>query len=114
LLNERGISTGQLAKRLEIDEAELEDDFPTGLFVQVASSLGAPNFDELVGRIPHDAWVEAQSAKVLRFGGRGTHAAGGGVFDSGGSRSGRGQGVALVGEWERWMGLEAEPGEGRF
>ncbi|NYH21716.1 hypothetical protein [Paraburkholderia bryophila] len=66
LLDERGMSKSQLAQHLGIDEAELEDDYPIGLFVQVASFLGASDFNELVGRIPRDAWVDAQSAEVLQ------------------------------------------------
>lgn len=66
LLDERGMSKGQLAQHLEIDEVELEDDFPIGLFVQVASFLGAPDYNKLVGRIPRDAWVSAQSAEILQ------------------------------------------------
>jgi hypothetical protein len=65
-LDERGMSRKPLAKRLEIDETELEDDFPIGLFVQVASLLGAPDYNELVGRISRDAWVSVQSAEVLQ------------------------------------------------
>lgn len=66
LLDERGMSKSQLAQHLEIDEAELEDDYSIGLSVQVASLLGVSDFNELVGRIPRDAWFDAQSAGVLQ------------------------------------------------
>ncbi|MFM0096382.1 hypothetical protein PQQ87_12270 [Paraburkholderia nemoris] len=66
LLNERGMSKTQLAQHLGINEEELDDDFPIGMFVQTASLLGAPDFNQLVGRIPRDAWVNVQSAEVLQ------------------------------------------------
>jgi hypothetical protein len=66
LLVERELSRTALAERLGIDADELLDPVPIGLFIKVATFFEVADYNKLVGRIPQDAWVDAQSHEVLQ------------------------------------------------
>ncbi|WP_035560824.1 hypothetical protein [Burkholderia sp. 9120] len=66
VLAERGMSRAGLAEKLEVEEGELEWRVPIGLFIKVATFLEVADYNELVGRIPQNAWVDAQSSEVLQ------------------------------------------------
>ena len=66
LLAEKGLSRVELATKLEFNEEELVDPVPVGLFVKVASFFEIDDYNELVGNIPRDAWVEAGTSEVLQ------------------------------------------------
>jgi hypothetical protein len=66
LLADRALSRSVWAKKLEVDANELRDPVPIGLFVKVATFLDVTDYNELVGNIPRDAWVDAQSPEVLQ------------------------------------------------
>lgn len=66
LLDERGLSIAGLAEHLEVEELELSGYLPIGLFVRLATHLKVADYNELVGRIPRDGWVDVQSTEVLQ------------------------------------------------
>lgn len=66
LLAHREMSRAILAEKLEIDENELHDAVPIGLFLKLATFFDVTDYNKLVGRIPRDAWVDAQSPKILQ------------------------------------------------
>jgi hypothetical protein len=66
LLTVKGLSKADLAAKLEVAEEELEWRLPIRLFVMVASFLEVADYNELVGRIAKDAWVDAQSPEILQ------------------------------------------------
>lgn len=66
LLADRDLSRSALAERLGIDADELRDPVPIGLFIKVATFFEVADYNKLVGRIPRDAWVDAQSPEVLQ------------------------------------------------
>ena len=45
---------------------ELSGYLPIGLFVRLATHLKVADYNELVGRIPRDGWVDVQSTEVLQ------------------------------------------------
>lgn len=66
LLTDRALSRTTLAERLGVDAEELRDPVPIGLFIKVATFFELADYNKLVGRIPRDAWVDAQSPEVLQ------------------------------------------------